>query len=103
MSQNISLLPLPVLATAAITNQRFVTAGGAIATAAGRALGVSRSDAASGERFTATAPIAALTATQTGGKAPDGNAGANDLSEAERAICTATGIAPDAFRAARAA
>lgn len=38
-----------VKATAALTAKRFVTAGGAVATAAGRALGVTRSDAAIGE------------------------------------------------------
>lgn len=71
MSQNISLLPLMVVATAAITNQRFVTAGGATATAAGRALGVSRSDAASGDRFTADV-LGTATVTASGMIAVDG-------------------------------
>lgn len=47
---SIPLLTLSVQATAALTKDRFVTAGGAVATAAGRALGVTRSDAAIGER-----------------------------------------------------
>lgn len=48
--QSISLLALAVVATAALTSRRFVTGGGAVATAAGNALGVARSDGAIGDR-----------------------------------------------------
>ena len=46
---SIPVLTLSVKATAALTANRFVTGGGAVATAAGRALGVARTDAAIGE------------------------------------------------------
>lgn len=49
-------------------------------------------------------PIAALTGTQTGGKAPAGAAGSAtggaQLSVAEMAVCTAMGITPDQYKAA---
>jgi hypothetical protein len=48
MSQNHSLLALSIVAAAAISANTFVTAAGAVATAAGNAVGVARSDAASG-------------------------------------------------------
>lgn len=81
MSQKIALLTLSVAATAAITDKTFVTATGAVATAAGNALGVSTSDAAIGEQVgvdvigtslvTASAAIAknALIEVASGGKA----------------------------------
>lgn len=47
-------------------------------------------------------PIAALSHTQTGGQAPASEAGPA-LTEAERAVCSATGITPEQFVAARAA
>lgn len=53
MTQKISLLTLTVLASAAVAAERFVTAAGAYPTAAGKALGVSRTDAAIGDRFPA--------------------------------------------------
>ena len=53
MSQMISLLDLTETATAAVTAERFVNAG-AHASAAGRALGVARSDAAIGALFPVT-------------------------------------------------
>ena len=49
MTQKISLLALAVTATAALTAERFVTGGGATATAAGRALGVTQTSAVSGQ------------------------------------------------------
>lgn len=49
MSQNASVLALSVIAAAAITAQTFVTPGGAVATAAGNAFGVARSDGAVGD------------------------------------------------------
>lgn len=60
MSQNTPLLTLSTKATAALIALRFVTATGATATAAGNALGVSRSDAAIGEY----APVDVLGTTQ---------------------------------------
>lgn len=51
--QFISVLALSVMASAAITANRFVTGAGVTATAAGRALGVARSDAADAEVFPA--------------------------------------------------
>ncbi|WP_027670082.1 capsid cement protein [Rheinheimera baltica] len=47
--QKISLLTLTVIATAALTAERFVTGAGVTSTAAGNSLGVTRSDAAVGE------------------------------------------------------
>jgi hypothetical protein len=49
--QNIEILTLSVLATVAITAERFVTAAGAPAAAGGNAIGASKSDAAVGELF----------------------------------------------------
>lgn len=50
MSSKISILTLSFLATAALTAERFITAGGAVATAAGRAVGVACTSAAIGDR-----------------------------------------------------
>lgn len=48
-------------------------------------------------------PIAALTATQTGGKAPKGQqTGASALSDAEQAVCSAMGLSPEAYAATEA-
>lgn len=49
MTQKISLLSLSVLATAALTAERFVTATGAVPAALGNAIGVANADAAIGE------------------------------------------------------
>ena len=49
MTQKISILALPVIATAALTAERFATGLGATATAAGRALGVTQTSAAIGQ------------------------------------------------------
>lgn len=88
MSQFHSLLCLSVAAAAAITAGRFVTATGAVATAAGNALGVARSDAAIGQQVpvdvigtaivTAGAAIVAGAAIEVGteGKAVTASAGA---------------------------
>lgn len=74
--QSVSLLTLAIAATGVITAQRFVTGAGVTATAAGNAIGVSRSDAAIGEQFpadvlgttlvTAGGPIAANAAVEVG-------------------------------------
>lgn len=51
--------------------------------------------------YLATAqPIAALTSTQTGGKAPAGAKNDKGLTEAEMAVCTAMGLTPDQYKAA---
>lgn len=49
MSQSHSVLTLSFKASAALSANTFVTATGAVATAAGNAVGVARSDAASGD------------------------------------------------------
>jgi len=54
-SQNISLLTLSLTASGAVAQHRFVDATGATATAAGHAVGVSRTAAADGEVFPADA------------------------------------------------
>lgn len=64
--ENISLLTLTEVATEALTHQRFVSVGGVVATAAGYALGVARTDGAIGEAV----PVDALgTALVTAGGA----------------------------------
>lgn len=60
MSQNIALLTLSVLATAALNNNRFVSPAGGVAAAGGNAYGVTRSDAAIGQ----LAPVDVLGTTQ---------------------------------------
>lgn len=49
MAQKISLLSLSIAAAVALTAERFVTAAGAVAGAAGNAVGVASTDAAIGE------------------------------------------------------
>ncbi len=88
MSQFIPVLTLPIVATGAITAERFVTPAGAQAGAGVNALGVARSDAASGQSLpvdvlgtaivTAGAAIAAgaLVETDATGRAITRSAGA---------------------------
>jgi hypothetical protein len=52
MTQKISLLAIAIAATATITAERFITGTGAVATAAGNAIGVATTIAASGEYVT---------------------------------------------------
>ncbi len=54
MRNGISLLALPVLATAAITANRFISPAGALASAAGNAQGVAQTDAVIGAKVTTT-------------------------------------------------
>lgn len=62
------------------------------------------SDIAALTAYLATAtPIAALKGTQTQGKKPDGETGDPNLTVDELAVCTATGIDPKDFAAAKAA
>lgn len=85
---SIPLLTLSVQATAALTKDRFVTAGGAVATAAGRALGVTRSDAAIGER----APVDVLgTTVVTAGGAIAADA-AVEVGATGKAVTLASGV-----------
>ena len=53
MSSKISVLTLSILAAVVITAERFVTATGNVATAAGNAIGAATTSAAVGERFPA--------------------------------------------------
>lgn len=54
--------------------------------------------------LTAAKPIAALTSTQTGGKAPSATAtGDQQLSAEELAVCTAMGLTPEAYRKGKSA
>lgn len=46
-------------------------------------------------------PIAALTGSQTGGRVPNGGTNEQGLTDAELAVCAATGIAPDVFKKTR--
>jgi hypothetical protein len=70
-AQKIPILTLSVIATAVLLAEQFVTAGGAVATAAGVALGVSRTSAAIG----AQVPVDVLgTAIVTAGAAITVNA-----------------------------
>lgn len=49
MSQKISLLALSIAASAALVAERFVTVGGAYPSAGGNTVGVTQTDAASGD------------------------------------------------------
>jgi hypothetical protein len=81
MSQSRSLFALAVAAAAALSANTFITAGGAVATAAGNAFGVARTDGAIGDlvptdvlgtaQVIASAAIAkgAFVQVATGGKA----------------------------------
>ena len=51
----------------------------------------------------AAQPVAALSGTQTGGKAPTQATGAHGLSQGEMAACTAMGITPEDFAKTKAA
>lgn len=89
MSQKISLLTLSILAAAALTAERFVTATGAVATAAGNAVGVTRSDAAIGE----LAPVDVIgTAVVTAGAAIAAGA-LVEVGTAGKAVTKSAGIA----------
>jgi len=79
MGQSIALLTLAATAAAAITAERFVGHDGNVATAAGNTLGVSRSDAATGEDFPVdvigTTVVEASGAIAVGGAIEVGTAG----------------------------
>ncbi len=87
MSQNIALLTLSVKVVAALTAQRFVSPAGGVATAAGNAIGVTRSDAAVGE----LAPVDVLgTAQVTAGGAIAAGA-AIEVGAGGKAVTASTG------------
>jgi hypothetical protein len=89
LQNNIPLLSLPIVATGAITACRFVGPALALAAAAGNALGVSRSDAAIGERT--TIDVLGTAVVETGGAIAAGA-----LVEADatgRAVTKAAGVA----------
>lgn len=65
MQTTIPILPLTVIASAIVTACRFITSAGALATATDTIYGVSRSDAAVGEAF--TADILGVATLETGG------------------------------------
>jgi hypothetical protein len=103
MSQNIALLTVSVLATAALTHNRFVSPTGGVAAAGGNAYGVTRSDAAIGQlapvdilgttQVTAGGAIAAGAAIEVGadGKAVTADAGAVVARAAPGATAAADG------------
>ncbi len=99
--QNTSVLTLSVKATAALTNETFVGPTGAVAVAAGNALGVTRSDAAIGE----FAPVDALGTTMVTAGAAIAAGAAVEVGAAGRAVTKAAGVAvgrlaPDSVAAA---
>lgn len=85
---SIPLLTLSVQATAALTKDRFVTAAGAVATAAGRALGVTRSNAAIGER----APVDVLGTTVVVAGAAIAADAAVEVGATGKAVTLAAGV-----------
>lgn len=88
--QNISLLALTVVAAATAIGQRFVTGGGALATAAGNALGVAQGDASViGERVSVDTLGTALV---VAGGAIAANA-AIEVGTGGKAVTKTTGIA----------
>lgn len=54
-ASNISLLTLGIIAAATITQNQAITAGGAVASAAGNAIGFANTGGASGQRIPTTA------------------------------------------------
>lgn len=66
------------------------------------AIDLGKSNLAALTTYLATAtPIAALNATQTGGRQPAGQQDENGLTPDELAVCSATGVAPKDFAAAK--
>ncbi len=88
MTQNVSLLTLSLVATVAITAERFTTVAGAPAAAAGNTFGVAKSSAAIGEVYpvevVGTAIVAAGAAIAKGAAIEVGTAG--------KAITKASGV-----------
>ena len=87
--QNISLLTLTLVATAALTAERFVSPTGGVAAAAGNTWGVAKSDGAIGEHV----PVEALgTAVVTAGGAIAAGA-LVEVGAAGKAVTRTAGIA----------
>jgi len=89
LQNGISLLTLTVLATGALTANRFVGHGGATAAAAGNALGVSRTAAAIGER--APVDVIGTTVVETGGALAAG--ALIEVDASGRAVTKSAGVA----------
>ncbi|WP_282265941.1 capsid cement protein [Stenotrophomonas sp. PS02298] len=88
MTQNVSLLTLSLVATAAIVAERFTAVAGVPATAAGNTLGVAKSSAAIGEVY----PVEVVgTAIVTAGAAIAKGA-AIEVGTAGKAITKASGV-----------
>lgn len=88
MSQSRSLLALSIAAAVAITASTFVTATGAVATAAGTAFGVARSDAAIGQLF----PADVLGTAQVIASAAIAKGAFVEVAAAGKAVTRTTGI-----------
>lgn len=85
---NLALLTIGIIATAAIAQNNAVTVGGAVATAAGNAVGFANTEAAIGERV----PVTALgTALATAGAAIALGA-AVEIGAAGKVVTKAAGI-----------
>lgn len=100
MSQNLSILSLAVVATAAITAKRFVTESGAPSGAGGRALGVARQAGAIGEAVAVdvvgTAQVEAGGVVAKGAKVqPDADGKAVAVVSADKSFIAAGGDAGD--------
>lgn len=87
-NQSIPLLTVPVTATAALTANRFVDGAGTVATAAARALGVTRSDAAIGEK----APVDVLGTTVVEASAAIAVDAAIEVAANGKAVTKAAGV-----------
>lgn len=86
--QSIEILSLPVKATAALTSRRFVTVAGAVPAAGANALGVARSDGATGE--TVAVDVLGTAVVEAGGAISAGAAVEVDASG--RAVTQSTGV-----------
>lgn len=88
MSQSRSILAMSVLAAVAISANTFVTATGAVATAAGTTFGVARSDAAVGQ----LAPVDVLGTAQVIASAAIAKGAYVEVAAAGKAVTRTTGI-----------
>ena len=99
MQSTFHLLPLTLEATAAITSRRFVTLAGVLATAITTSFGVSRSDAANGDLF--TADVFGVATLETGGIIAVNNKVGSDATG--RAVAVTPGVVKTAVIAGGAA
>lgn len=89
MSQSHSILAMSVFAAAVITANTFVTATGAVATAAGNTFGVARSNAAIGDLF----PVDVLGSTQVTASAAIAKGAYVEVAAAGQAVTRTAGKA----------